>query len=650
VAESLGSAVLTLTVDDSAYKAGLNAAKAQATSAANGIGAAFRNLAGVIGTVGLGVLVQQIASTGEASEKTKIQLEALAGAYGESARAGEAVARIQQVLGLSALSARESFSKLYGALRGTGIGLDQLEVLFVGINKAARLSGSGTQEASAALIQLKQGLSSGRLAGDELRSVLEQLPVFAQAIAKEMGTSVGQLRQLGSEGKITADIIFNAAKSLATATIPARAQAEQLGIAFTNLKEQIAAAVGPGIVNALAGLAAGIVTFAKLIEDNAGKIKGFVVATLALGRALAPFAAAILVVRSAMVAYQVAAKAAAVAQAAVLALQGPSGWAILAAGIVAATGAAVAIEKVMAGVAGQTEEARKAYEKYKKEFAGVVSSTSLEAPPGTEPNKDAVKAQKDIDINNLKLEGIKEQVKATNDLAAAERGVARETLASVQAIQFAISEAQRREREIGAQIDAARQLGQEENAQKLVSDQVVAANETRLELEKGALALAEAGEKLRDDIRTSVVEFTKVRSDPQGLNRFLNSQERQKRAEVDFQTLLPGFREAQARFERLTGARAPEFSGTTAGVNESIRNFIDSVNNEFNTTKEFTDTLKALDTNTIALNATNQLLAATVQSLVDKNWNVQLTQGANGMWSASGDMADQSNRAFSVPS
>ncbi len=649
MADSLGSAVLTLSVDDSAYKAGLNAAKTQATSAVNGIAGAFQTLAGVVGVVGIAAFTQQVIAAGQESQKTKLQLEALTAAYGEQQKASEAVARIQAVLGISATEARQGYAQLYAALRGTGIGAAQLEVLFVGLNKAAIASGASSAEASAGLLQLKQGLASGRLQGDELRSVLESLPALSQALADQLGVSVGELKKLGGEGKITSDVIFEAAKKFAGQTVRAKTETENLGVAFENLKEQIAAAVGPGVVQVLAGVAAGVATFAKLVQDNAGKIKGFVVATLALGRALAPFAAAILVVRSAMVAYQVAAKAAAVAQAAVLALQGPTGWAVLAAGLALAAGAALTIEKVMGGVAGQTEEARKAYEKYKKEFEGILAGTNLETPSGA-TDEDTIKLEKEINLNNIKLESIKQQIEATKDLASAERGVARETLASVQAIQFGIAEAQRREREIGAQIDAARRLGKEDDAQKLVSDQVVAANQTRLELEKGALALAEAGEKLRDDIRTSVVEFTKVRSDPQGLNRFLNSQERQKRAEVDFQTLLPGFREAQARFERLTGARAPEFSGTTAGVNESIRNFIDSVNNEFNTTKEFTDTLKALDTNTIALNATNQLLAATVQSLVDKNWNVQLTQGANGMWSASGDMADQSNRAFSVPS
>ena len=390
MADSLGSAVLTLSVDDSAYKAGLNAARQQTTSAVDGIAASFRNLAGIVGVIGIGAFTQQVIAAGQESQKTKLQLEALTAAYGEQSQAAASIARIQAVLGISASQAREGYSQLYAALRGTGIGAEQLEVLFVGLTKAAIASGASSAEASAGLLQLKQGLAAGSLQGDELRSVLESIPALSQAIAQQLGVNVGQLKQLGADGKITSDVLFAAAKQFAGQTVRAKTETENLSVAFEKLKEQIAAAVGPGIREAFAGIAAGIATFAKLVDENSGKIQGFVVGTLALGKALAPFAAAILTVRAAMAAYQVAAKAAAVAQAAVLALSGPKGWAILATGLGLAAGAAYGIEKAMEGVGTETEKAKKEYERYKKEFEGVLAGTSLD-PPSAE------KTQKEID-------------------------------------------------------------------------------------------------------------------------------------------------------------------------------------------------------------------------------------------------------------
>lgn len=78
------------------------------------------------------------------------------------------------------------------------------------INKQIVLSGASATEASAALLQLTQGLSSGMLRGEELNSVLEQTPMIAQTIAKYMGVTTGEMRELASEGKVTAAVVKNA--------------------------------------------------------------------------------------------------------------------------------------------------------------------------------------------------------------------------------------------------------------------------------------------------------------------------------------------------------------------------------------------------------------------------------------------------------
>ena len=84
------------------------------------------------------------------------------------------------------------------------------------LNKQFKISGAGIQEASAAMYQLTQAMASGKLQGDEFRSIMENAPLLAQSIAKEMGMSVGQLKEMSSQGLITADIIksalFNAAE------------------------------------------------------------------------------------------------------------------------------------------------------------------------------------------------------------------------------------------------------------------------------------------------------------------------------------------------------------------------------------------------------------------------------------------------------
>jgi hypothetical protein len=251
-------------------------------------------------------------------------------------------------------------------------------------------------------------------------------------------------------------------------------------------------------------------------------------------------------------------------------------------------------------------------------------------------------AQRGLDEaqDKIKLQSIGRQIAATQALGKAERGVARDTLATVQGIQAGIDAAQDREREIGAQIDAARLRGGdagEQEASRLVEQQKIAANETRLELEKGALVLTEAGEQLRDNLRSAIVDFTRVRSDAQGLNKFLNSQQQQQRAEQDFRLLLPQFREAQARFTQLTGARAPEFVGSTADVNAAIRDLIQRTQTESQATKSLAGTQQAIATNTADLNKTNAALALKIQELTEKNWAVNVAV-SGGQAAINGDV------------
>ena len=78
------------------------------------------------------------------------------------------------------------------------------------MQKAFKVSGADAVEATSAMYQLTQAMAAGKLQGDEFRSVMENAPMVAQAIAKYMNVSVGELKELGAKGKITADIIKNA--------------------------------------------------------------------------------------------------------------------------------------------------------------------------------------------------------------------------------------------------------------------------------------------------------------------------------------------------------------------------------------------------------------------------------------------------------
>src|SRR5210317_1829428 len=78
------------------------------------------------------------------------------------------------------------------------------------VSKALKLQGATVQEAAGAIQQLGQGLASGFLSGDELRTVREAAPILAQQIAKGLNKNIGDLKKLGEQGKLTFDVVFKA--------------------------------------------------------------------------------------------------------------------------------------------------------------------------------------------------------------------------------------------------------------------------------------------------------------------------------------------------------------------------------------------------------------------------------------------------------
>lgn len=141
------------------------------------------------------------------------------------------------------------------------------------LNKAFQSSGASTQEAAAAALQLSQALASGVLQGDELRSIRENAPLLAQAIADAMGVGIGELKKLGAEGKITGRIVADAILGAAD-DIEARfaSTTTTVGQAITILNNELGRFVGETdeSLSATQRMAQGIVLLAENLDKVAG--------------------------------------------------------------------------------------------------------------------------------------------------------------------------------------------------------------------------------------------------------------------------------------------------------------------------------------------------------------------------------------------
>lgn len=79
-----------------------------------------------------------------------------------------------------------------------------------GLQKLFVIGGASAENQKFALLQLQQSLASGKLQGDEFRSITENAPILQDMIAKTMGITRGELKELSTQGAITADVIKKA--------------------------------------------------------------------------------------------------------------------------------------------------------------------------------------------------------------------------------------------------------------------------------------------------------------------------------------------------------------------------------------------------------------------------------------------------------
>ncbi|CAM0810982.1 Tail tape measure protein [Acinetobacter baumannii] len=143
------------------------------------------------------------------------------------------------------------------------------------VSKAVAISGASAEAADAALVQFGQALASGTLRGEELNSVMEQTPALAKAIAQGMGITVGQLRSVAAEGKITSQEIVKALRNVEKDVDTLFAKTDiTIGQSLTLLNNEITkfvgeAGKGSGAAQVLAGSIQTLASNLDLIADGA---------------------------------------------------------------------------------------------------------------------------------------------------------------------------------------------------------------------------------------------------------------------------------------------------------------------------------------------------------------------------------------------
>lgn len=194
--------------------AGIDRSLASLNRTASSTNLLLRNAFAVAGITSLTVFLQRAISqvTAYADSFTSVQnrLRIVTSGTEDLAVATDRLLGISNDTRTSFEATAQLFARTALATRNLGVEQSDLLTVTQAVNQAIILSGASTKEASNGLIQLAQGIAANRLGGDELRSVLEQLPVVADVIAKQLGVTRAELRELGMEGSITGKVIVDA--------------------------------------------------------------------------------------------------------------------------------------------------------------------------------------------------------------------------------------------------------------------------------------------------------------------------------------------------------------------------------------------------------------------------------------------------------
>lgn len=180
-----------------------------------GFGQQLTGLGSVMAGIGASAAVGGFVKAGIEADRTRKTIKALADQYGETEKVTKFATDAANKFGLGQTASSKAVADLYGRLRPMGVSLDNIQKTFIGVNNAAAKMNLTAADTDGVMLQLSQAMGSGRLQGDELRSVMERLPAVGQAVAKVMGVTAGEIKQLGADGLITTDVIIKAMDELA---------------------------------------------------------------------------------------------------------------------------------------------------------------------------------------------------------------------------------------------------------------------------------------------------------------------------------------------------------------------------------------------------------------------------------------------------
>lgn len=170
----------------------------------------LQGFGGLLGAIGITAFARQTLQSADSLANMRGQLRLVTDSQEELNAVYSRALAISNETGQATESTISLYARLARSTEELDLTQQDLFRITNAVNQSFVVSGASTQEANSAVLQLSQGLAAGALRGEELNSVMENSPRLARALADGLGVSIGQLRQLGSDGELTAERVTTA--------------------------------------------------------------------------------------------------------------------------------------------------------------------------------------------------------------------------------------------------------------------------------------------------------------------------------------------------------------------------------------------------------------------------------------------------------
>ena len=278
----------------------------KAENAAHGLANSFTGLKTAVAAVAGSVMLREFVRVADDMSLVNSRLKMATSSAAEYAKQQETLHAIARDTHADIKETINLYAKLAPALKNIGKSTEDTNNMVSSFTKALQLGGASAEEAAAAIKQFGQAMGSGALRGDEFNSIAEASPTLLRYMAEGLGVNVGKLRELGSEGKLTAEALSGAFEKVKSRIDSDFAQMPvTVGKAFTDLRTEINLIVGnineaTGATQTISGAITG---FANALKENKDTIVGVVSGIGTLVKHLGILGGSYLALKGSMAAY-----------------------------------------------------------------------------------------------------------------------------------------------------------------------------------------------------------------------------------------------------------------------------------------------------------------------------------------------------------